>query len=764
MDKPVGAVAIIAGGQDAPAAELSEEELAMQEEQERLQREKMLARLDALGESLAKTRSEAINARQASGIEDIWYEDEEFYQGIDEANRGEHKAMWRSKPPGQASASSENSAKSTRSTVFPNITGPYVDAAAARISDMLLPTDDRAWSLKETPIPEAVGAAKGKFSPQMLREAAAMHPGQPELAKASLAKATEAAMQVIAEAKEKAEKAQTRIEDWHVECQWHAQVRQVIEDSSRIGTGILKGPVPTRKVRWAFKDGALVMLDEIKPGSKRIDAWNFYPDPACGEDVHNGAYTWERDFITRKQLRELIGQEGYIEEQILKCLEEGPKLATGNVKEMVDPVTDERYKDKFEIWYFHGTAEREDVEAAGCDCGDEADPHVPAMLTIINSRVIRASLNPLDTGEFPYDVMVWRARAGHWAGIGVARQVRAPQRMVTAATRNLMDNAGLAAGPIVVFRQGVVYAADGNDQIGPRKIYYIAQEADEIVDATKAIGVIKVDMLVDELTKLIDLGLKFAEHVTGLPLLLQGHLGKSPDTLGGMQMLNNNASTTLRRLGKLFDDRITEPHVRRYYHWLLQHGEDAEKGDYCIDARGSSALVERDIQNQAVMQMGNIVTNPVFGLDPKKWAAEFLKSQRLDVKRFEFDDEKWQQIVESMAQGPQDPRLAVAELRAKADERIKLLDGAFKKELLLLEQRFDDYQAERDRQLELIVSDLERAGAKDISLDQLKARLADTTIKTRTQRDLSAMSMRREALKPPTEPEGRAKPGQSFQH
>lgn len=759
-----GAVAIIAGGQGAP--ELSEEDQALAKEEERKQREEMMQRLDALGHSLAKTRSEAINARVSSGIEDVWYEDEEFYQGVDDANRGEQKTAWRQKPPGQSTTTTaqQGSAKQTRSTVFPNITGPYVDAGAARIADMLLPTDDRSWALKETPIPEAVDASRGKYSKQMLDEAARMYPGKPQEAKKQLAIATQAALEVIAEAKAKAEKAQTRIEDWHVECQWHAQVRLVIEDAARIGVGVLKGPVPTQKTRWIFKNGGLQRLQEIKPGSKRVDPWNFFPDPACGDSIHNGGYTWERDFLTRRQLRELVGQEGYIKEQILACLEEGPKIACADVKNLVDPVTDDRLKDRFEVWYYHGTAEREDLEAAGCDCGDEQDPHLPAMLTMVNSRVIRASLNPLDTGEFPYDVMVWRARAGHWTGIGIARQVRTPQRIVVAATRNLMDNAGLAAGPMIVFRQGVVYAADGVDAIGPRKVFYISQDADEIVDATKAIGQIKVDMLVTELIQIIELGMKFAEHVTGLPLLLQGQMGDAPDTLGGMQLMNNNASTTLRRLGRLFDDRVTEPHVRRYYHWLLQHGKDEEKGDYCIDARGSSALVERDIQNQAVAQMGNIVLDPRFGADPKKWFAEFCKSQRLDVKRFEFDDEQWQQIVENMAQEPQDPALGVAQLRAQADERIKVLDGQIKKDLLMLEQRFEDHHRERDRQLELIVKEFEQSGAKSISLDQLKAKLADTTIRARTQRELSRDNVRREALKPAAEPKGRAPAGKSFTH
>lgn len=722
-------------------------------------REQMFARLAALGGSLATKRAEAIQAREQSGIESDWFEDEEFYQGIDDANRGEHRSNWLTKPPGQAAAKAETS---TRSTVFPNITRPYVDAGAARIADMLLPTDDRSWSLAPTPIPEAVDAAKKKYSQQMLQAVAQKYPGQPQLAEQELATATKAAQQVLDEAKAKADKAQKRIEDWHVECQWHANVRLVIEDSARIGTGVLKGPVPIKKKNTTWRDNKVERVEKLQPGSKWINPWNFFPAPDCGENIHNGSYTWERDDITRRQLRELKGQEGYIDEQIDMCLKEGPIRATAQYLKTPDEKPDEQKKDNFDIWYFHGTLEREDLEAAGVDTGELNDPHIPAVVTMVNNRVIKVVLNPLDTGDFPYDVMVWQRRTGYWAGVGIARQIRTPQRIVTAATRNLMDNAGLASGVMLVFKQGTVYPADGVVGIAPRKMWYIAEDADGMEDATKAIGQIKVDMLVSEMMEIIQLGLKLAEDVTGLPMLLQGQQGKAPDTVGGMQMLNNNASAVLRRLARLFDDRVTEPHVRRYYDWLLQYGEDDEKGDYCIDARGSSALVERDLQNQAVAQMGNIVLDPRFGLDPKKWAQEFLKSQRLDAKRFAFDDEKWQQIVEKMAQGPQDPRMAIAELKMQSEERQRQFDAALRE----VEMRFEESENERDRQLEYIVTEMEQTGKASISLTDLKGKLADTTIKVRAQREMADKDRQNDARQvatPPTEPKGRAKPGRAYQ-
>ncbi len=706
--------------------------------------------------SLASSRSAAISARQASGIETEWEEDEEHYEGIDDANRGERKS-WRSKPPGQSATAGE-SATATSSTVFINITRPYVDAASARVADMLLPTDDRAWSLKPTPIPELAAMAKGKFPPALVRQAAEANPGQPALAEKTLHDAVEKAVADMNEAKECAARAEKRIEDWHVQCQWHAEVRAVIEDATKIGTGVLKGPVPLNKRAVALVDGAIVMREEIQPGSFRIDPWNFYPDPACGENIHSGSHCWERDDITDKRLSDLKGSPGYIDAQIDAVLTEGALKASRVAPDR--PMPDGSNPDKtgmYEIWYFTGMLRREDIEACGCQIEDEGHVSVPAQVTMVNNRVIKAVLNPLDNGDLPYDVMVWQKRAGNWAGIGVSRQIRTPQEIVVGAGRNLMDNAGRAGGPQLVVQQGVVVPHDGIYEVTPWKVWLAGPDAD-MQNLDKAFRLVTIPMLQVELTAIVQLGLKLAEDTTGLPMLLQGQSGNAPDTVGGMQMLNNNASGVLRRVARIFDDRVTEPHVRRYYAYLLQYGDESEKGDFQIDARGSSALVQRDVENQAIGEMAAMVGNPAFGIDPKKWAQEYLKSKHLDPKRFEFDDEKWQQIVENMSKGAQDPRLAVAQLRADTEAKLAQMD-----------QAFEAAESDKDRQLEVALAqmqaELETAGLtaeQKKVVDQAKTKLADTVMRLRAQRQMQMDERAQQASRPPVEPAGRAQPGRAY--
>jgi hypothetical protein len=739
-----------------------------------------IARLNALGENLAKKRSNAIAFRQQSGIETQWIEDEEFYAGVDDANRDEYRGAWRTKPPGQYQV---QAAGATRSTVFPNVTRPYVDAAAARIADMLLPTDDRSWSIRPTPIPDLVDIAKGKLPDDIKREiSAGVTPEQAQKAEAAL---IEQAKIETEEARVKAEKAEKRIEDWNVEGQWHAEIRQVIEDSARCGTGVLKGPFPVKRKMVALTDvaegeqstlrrlvdgikkklgfdtqgvqKALVIKEEIKPTSKRIDYWDFYPGKGCGDNLHNGQDCWERGRLNARQLSELKGQPGYIDSQIDECLREGPHQAVAEDKDSPNQYLSPSDDGRFEIWYMHGFIDREDMLAAGCECDPDSHPQIPAMIAMVNNRVVKAALNPLDNGDFPYDIMPWQRKDGLPWGDGVARQGRTAQKIVTAATRHMMDNGGLSAGVQIVMKQGSIVPADGQMTLTGRKIWYWGEDADTD-DIRKVMQFFEIPSRQRELQEIIMFGMKLMEDSTGLPMLLQGQQGKAPDTVGGMTLLNNNATAVLRRLARTFDDKITEPHIRRYYTWLLQYGEDDEKGDFMIDARGSSALVERDMQSQQMPQILQASGNVTFGIDPKKAMQELLKSWHLDPKRFEFTDEKWQKIVENLSQKPADPRLEVEQLRLQDKER---------------QREFEATESAKDRQMnmaiEMIDEELTTAELSSVErqvLEKIKAELSQTAMELATQRELSAASTEADIQssmpKPPTEPAGRANVGMAY--
>jgi hypothetical protein len=593
------------------------------------------------------------------------------------------------------------------------------------------------------------------------------------------------AKQILDESKKKAGKAQLQIEDYLTECQFNAEVRKVIDDVVAAGTGIIKGPFPikrkARKVTHENNVTNMVIVNQIRPASKRISYWNFYPDPSCGDNIHNGAYTWEKDKITARQLLALKGMMAsdgsayYIDDQIDRVIKEGPLKK--------HELTDSRpsLADKFDIWYYYGTANKEDLDAADCDCEDDSIA-MDVFVVMVNDRVIKASLHSLDSGEFPYDVMVYQQMSETWTGKGLGRQIREPQRIINAAVRNLLDNAGIGGSPILVLADGV--QSDDGEAIEFKRGLVLRISSDAMIqDARQAVQPIVIPIISNELIAILQLAQKMAEDVTGMPMLLQGQQGSAPDTVGGMQMLEANSSATRRNIAKLFDDKMIVPHITRYYEWMMIHGDDDDaKGDFQISSRGSTVLFERDAARQALLQMGPMLGNPAFGLDPRRYLSEVCKASRVDKDSISFTAEELKQQAEAaQQQPPQDAAMAIAKLKGDYDIKHEQLrqDGSSKElesrtKIAEQEFAFKTQQAELDRQHELQIENLRfqveimrLSESSNISIQKIKADLAMTTNKLSVQKQLSSQDkehqVNMQAIAPPTEPAGRAAPGHSFQ-
>ncbi len=609
--------------------------------------------------NLLSKRSEAIGGRAASGIEIEWHEDEEHYQGIDDANRQYQNTWAMNQPKRWAETGQSAGNQPTRSVVFLNITRPYVDAASARISDMLMPTDDRAWALKPTPIPR-------------LSQADVMMLGGPQ-------RAQELIEAIKEEAKQKSERAQAQIDDYLVESNFQGEVRRHIEDSARIGSGVLKGPFPNRKefkVSLQGPDGTIQRqaITEIRPGSKRIDPWNLFPDPSCGDSIHNGSYIWEREYLSARQIKEMVLMPGYDRDELIKAIKEGPSLTSA--REATE-ATGKRSEEQFEMWIFHGNCDSEQLRAMGVEIEND-DDKLPAMAVVINDRLVKVTLSAMDSGEFPYDVLAWQYRPGSPWGMGVGRQIRTVQRMLNGSVRPMMDNSGLSAAPQIILGNGVV-PVDGKYSLYGGKMWRTEPDVTN-GDARAAFSAFVVPSVQAEMMNIINFSLKMAEDVTGMPAMLQGIRGDAPDTLGGMQMQNNNATSVLRRLAKRFDDYITRPHIKRYYEWIMQYSDDDSiKGDFEIEVRASSALVEREAQQQFLMQLLAASVNPAYEINPAKLARELIKGQRMDPKAIQFTDEEkasMQQAPDPIAQA-QSQLIAAQTEKVKAETATKNVEGMF---------------------------------------------------------------------------------------
>lgn len=628
--------------------------------------------LAELGRDLADKRDAAILARKESGIEDVWTTCEESYLAIDDANRHEFAGAKWAKPTsmsGGVTANYDPGAKK-KSSAFVRLTSRYVDMGASKISDILLPIDDKPFKLDPTPVPELV-AQKTDLTPLLhpltrsvlMRPANAEEmakmgpppeaaPGQPPPKPPMVPlTAADVAKMKLEKASKAAEKAETRIYDWLTESNFAGEMRKVIHDAARIGVGVLKAPTPVMSKSMAItKNGGAIALQiktKVTPAAKWVSAWNIFPHEACGEDVNDGDHIFERDFISSQKLGKLKKDPTYLVDQIDKVLKEGP----GKCYTEGQNPNEKRNKNRFEMFHFTGIIKRSSMmltKAIGVDELPEEVDEVFAIATLINDTVIRAVINPMQSGSFNYHTMPWSRRAGHWAGVGVGEQVSMPQRMVNAGTRALLNNGGLSAGLQFVMDPLGVIPADGDPTITPNKLWYKSPDA-TYDDMRKAFLAIEFPNVGQQMMAIIDYAFKLAEEASNIPVIAQGQESKIEQTFGEAEQRNTNAHSLLRNLALSFDDHITKPVIDGFYEWLLLDPTvpDDEKGDFKPNAKGSLALVEKAIQEMTMPAIMQASLQPAYRIDPKRAAEQFLRSKRLDPRNLQYSEEEQKKMDEA---------------------------------------------------------------------------------------------------------------------
>ena len=664
--------------------------------------------LAVLGALIVEKRDDAVTARGSSGIEETWLGLEESYLGIDDNNRYEFaNAKW-SKPTSMTGpiTLARSDTQDNRSTVFIRLTARYVDSGAARLAEMLLPIDDKAFAVAPTPDPDLV-KHKGDSGPKLDEDGSPLTraptpdeigptapsavqgqsavPAPPPQGAASPAPAAapptpvpmtndDYYQQEMQKALDAAGFAERRIYNWMVRSKYPAEARKVVNDAARIGVGVLKGPFAESKRSVACSKGVkgsvTVQINrKTVPAMKWVDPWNVFPDPACGEDIHEGNFIFERDFLTKRAIKDLKGKD-YLKRAIAQVLKEGP----GKVNTQGTNPAEVKDKDRFEVWYFYGDVPRRTMQLLKADGLDDLPTdwdEVPAVVMMINDTVIKATLNPLDSGAFPFNVMAWSRRAGHWAGIGVGEQVATPQKMCNAATRSMLNNAGKSAGSQIVIDRDSIEPADGVWTMTPDKVWYMLSDS-TMDDVNKAFMSVEIPNVGDQLMKIINYAFKLAEELSNIPLMAQGHdSGTMPGTFGAAELLNTNAQTLLRSIALIYDDGVTSRLVPNLYEWLLldPNVPDYEKGDFELNTQGSTAMVERAINELTLQNMSTMAVNPAFAIDPKKWFAEYTRSKRMDPRKIQYTPEE----QEKMAAQPATPpvQVAVAQVKAQSAEGIQ---------------------------------------------------------------------------------------------
>ena len=600
-------------------------------------------------------RDKWVQHRATSDVERRWRRNAQLYFGERTESTGEFENTLRNGPPARKVTDGN------RSRVVINIVRPKVDQAIARMCEILFPVDDRNWDIKPTPVPE-IANMTGDMRPTV----------DPATGKPTGMTANDEAKIVMEAAKKAAEAMRNSIDDSLTECEYNGESRKMVENGIRLGSGIMYGPFPARqtsKVWLPQPDGTQTLQynEDIVPATQSLDPWDVWFDPACGNDHQRGRGFWMRRNVTRKELRSLVNLPGYDTDAIREVLRSSPsrvRVAEGRV------TRDIIQEDSYEMWTYHGEIEPDEMLTLTERAGDPISDVTFGVLVMVNDKVIGAMQSWVADETLPVDVWCWRKADDSPYGYGMPDELEHQQRVVNSAWRQVMDNGRTSLGGQIVMKKGLIIPQNGTYEITPNKIWLAK---DDLEDVRQAFSVFEFNSHLKELLSIAQAAMAFADTESSMPQIMGGEQGSAPETVGGMVMLYNNANAVLRQRVKLYDDNITRPHIGRYYDWKMANDpEPAIKGDYEIDARGSTALIERDIQNQALLNLANITNNPRYTphLKEREELRAILKAFKVNPEELMKDEDTVAQEAQAMAEqgAPQDPRMAAAQLGIQAKQ------------------------------------------------------------------------------------------------
>jgi hypothetical protein len=604
-----------------------------------------------------------------------------------------------------------------RAHPFINLTRAKTNAAEAQLVDLLFPNDDKNWGIEPTPVPE-LATKMADESPAVI-DGQQYQDGEGEVITNATLAARE--LEVI---KERCGKMEDEIEDQLVECQYNAMARMAIHDGCVTGTGILKGPVVIGKQDKSFtKQGeawVMALKDSVTPAVEVVRPWDFYPDMSAS-CIEEAEFVFERRHMSKAQLRDLVQRRGFDQEQIKKVLQMTPQ-STQHTSSYMDDVrtmaglSDTLNDTRYETWEYHGPINfqvlldlkavdlPEDPEKQAEYLKEMENEEVIGMVFYCGGIVLGAKLHMMRYENYlPYRVWNWEPDDSSIFGFGLPRIVRDSQRVVNSTWRMILDNGGITAGPQIVYNQKYIYPANDDTTITPFKQWHLVKDVDDI---RKVFNAVEFNSHLPELQAIYQMARVMMDEVSGLPMINQGEQGQATPTLGGMSMLMNAANAVRRRQVKAWDDDVTSPMIKDFYAWNMEYGSDEQiKGDYLVDARGTSALLVRETQavaltNYLQMAGSNPVFAPIIQLKAIQNLRQWVKLQGLpaDLVPTDGELEAWQkQQAEQQGEQQQDPAVMVEQLRAQQLQAKQEFDM----QLFERKAQQDAQEAEANRQLKL---------------------------------------------------------------
>ena len=561
--------------------------------------------------------------------------------------------------------------KGERSQVYVGLTRTKVLAAFSRITDLLFQPGQKFFSIEATPVskqPLVEQELTEQAALEIMQAAEVVDPGLvDDLIQARLAELQE---EIALETERRVENMEEAILDQAVESNLEGKMKDAIMEQVIFGTGAMKaGTLRIDKDhRWIKGEEGfnLIYEESAFPEMEAVSVFDLYPDPHATsmDDLRD---IFRRHIISRQEFRDLKDFPGFNEDLINECIEMNPE---GNHDEaqhekdrrQIANVNDRSSEThKFELLEYWGSINGYDLQDAGAEFGDEDDlaQEYHANVWIVDGKVIKAQLNPLPGGIIPYFIFPYEKNPHAFWGTGVPRMMRDSQATMNAATRIYLDNVALSSGPMVEVNTDIMASGEDPTELYPWRVF-LREGGD---GNQPMVRFYQPQSNSPALVSVIELFRRFADETTALPSYTHGQTQSSLNrTATGISILMSNANIVLKSVIKNIDDYLTKPMIRSLYDWNMTWNENENvKSDMRIVAKGSTALIQKEVQSQRLLQFLSLINNPMDAqmVNREKLLTDIAKSLDIDPEEVIksqkelMDEQALQQAILASQQGGQ---------------------------------------------------------------------------------------------------------------
>ncbi|MCP4570580.1 MAG: hypothetical protein GY841_23595 [FCB group bacterium] len=452
------------------------------------------------------------------------------------------------------------------------------------------------------------------------------------------------------------------------------------------------------------------------PAIDYTSVWDIFRDLE-NDDLQECIGIIQRDMVSPYSLRKGIGKPLFIDKAIESAISEADSGDHGTAQDVGTEKPGLREiknrKNKIERLEFWGRAPMKQVlefEADLEDSGKQADidkagepeddgNEIEIYLQMAGNEIIRYARN---TGDRPWYRGMWEFKLDHIEGTGIADNLKDSQKVLNGMVRGFEDNVKLIANVMVAVKKRLLAKGALDNGVEPGKEIEIAEECD---DARKAIQQIIIQDITGPLINGIPLFERYADEASQIPKILQGTVAEKfkPDTLGEMNMLQQNAGKYLGAVIKNIDEGLIEPMIQDFYEWNMADPEMKRgKGSYIAQAMGFHSFQER------VQRIEKLTKSLQLILSSEELMKEAKLGEYLKLINTAFD------------LSPEDTLKSKEEKQAEAKQAMELRAQEEAKTRQLMKDQLDIKIAEKGAEAEMDLRENEQEHEQDMEMEELE--------------------------------------------